>query len=77
MARPAKIEYEGAFYHVMNRGNRGEDIFLDTRDREIFHEILGYIENRYGDIVYVFVLMSNITISFRIKPIYSFESIQN
>jgi len=31
MARPARIAFEGAFYHVMNRGNRREDIFLDTR----------------------------------------------
>lgn len=59
MARPARIEFEGAFYHVMNRGNRREDIFLDTRDREKFYEILGNIEKRYGIIVYVFVLMPN------------------
>ena len=59
MARPARIEFEGAFYHVMNRGNRREDIFLDTCDREKFCEILGNIESRYGIIVYVFVLMSN------------------
>ncbi len=39
MARPARIEYEGAFYHVMNRGNRREDIFLDDRDRQKFYEI--------------------------------------
>ncbi len=59
MARAARIEYEGAFYHVMNRGNRREDIFLDDRDRQKFHEIPGNIENRYGIIIYVFVLMSN------------------
>ena len=40
MSRPARIEFEGAFYHVMNRGNRREDIFLDTRVREKFYEIL-------------------------------------
>ncbi|WP_347273048.1 transposase [Candidatus Kuenenia sp.] len=59
MARPARIEFEGAFYHVMNRGNRREDIFPDTRDREKFYEIVGNIESRYGINVYVFVLMSN------------------
>ncbi len=32
MARAARIEYEGAFYHVMNRGNRREDIFLDDKN---------------------------------------------
>ena len=41
MARPARIEYEGAFYHVMNRGNRREDIFLDDNDRQKFYKILG------------------------------------
>lgn len=46
MARQARIEFEGAFYHVMNRGNRREDIFLDTRDREKFYEIVGNIESR-------------------------------
>ncbi|GJQ47905.1 MAG: transposase [Candidatus Kuenenia stuttgartiensis] len=59
MARQARIEFEGAFYHVMNLGNRREDIFLDTRDREKFYEMVGNIESRYGIIVYVFVLMSN------------------
>lgn len=59
MARPARIEYEGAFYHVMNRGNRRENIFLDDNDRQKFYEILGNVENRYGIIIYVFVLMSN------------------
>ncbi len=44
MARPARIEFEGAFYHVMNRGNRREDIFLDACDWEKFYEILGNIE---------------------------------
>ena len=29
MARPLRIEFEGAFYHVMPRGNARQDIFLD------------------------------------------------
>ena len=40
MARPLRIEYEGAIYHVMNRGDRREDIFLDDEDRERFLETL-------------------------------------
>ena len=59
MARPARIEYEGAFYHVMNRGNRGEAILLDNQDRIRFYEIIGSIESRYKIIIYSFVLMSN------------------
>lgn len=59
MARPARIEYEGAFYHVMNRGSRREAIFIDNQDRLRFYEIIGNIESRYKIIVYSFVLMSN------------------
>ncbi len=59
MARPARIEYEGAFYHVMNRGKQRGDIFLDDNDRQMFYEILANVENRYGIIIYVFILMSN------------------
>ena len=36
MARPLKIESPGAYYHVMNRGNRREDIFLTDKDRKVF-----------------------------------------
>ena len=36
MARKLRIEYPGAIYHVMNRGDRREDIFRDDKDRESF-----------------------------------------
>ena len=36
MPRSVRIEYEGAVYHVMCRGDRQERIFLDLRDREVF-----------------------------------------
>ena len=38
MARPLRVEYPGAFYHVINRGNAGEDVFKSLRDREKFLE---------------------------------------
>ena len=41
MARPLRIEYPGAFYHVMHRGNAGSDIFKSVRDREKFLEYVG------------------------------------
>ena len=34
MARPLRIEYEGAFYHVAARGNARKDIFKNACDRE-------------------------------------------
>jgi hypothetical protein len=36
MARALRINYLGAYYHVMNRGNRGEDIFVTDHDRKAF-----------------------------------------
>ena len=41
MAREVRVEYEGAWYHVMARGNRREKIFVDDKDREIFLKTLG------------------------------------
>ena len=40
MARKLRLEYEGAIYHVMDRGDRREDIFWDDEDRERFMETL-------------------------------------
>jgi REP element-mobilizing transposase RayT len=47
MARPLRIEYPGAFYHVMHRGNAGSDIFKSVRDREKFLEYVGKAVARY------------------------------
>ena len=41
MPRKLRVEYEGAIYHVMNRGDRREPIFVDDQDRELFLETLG------------------------------------
>jgi putative transposase len=40
MARGVRIEYPGAFYHVMARGNRREAIFRDNADRQLFLKTL-------------------------------------
>lgn len=41
MARPLRIQYPGAYYHVMNRGNRREDIFITDTDRSRFVAVFG------------------------------------
>lgn len=41
MPRPLRVEYDGAVYHVMSRGDRREAIFRDDEDRERFLEALG------------------------------------
>jgi putative transposase len=41
MPRPLRVEYADALYHVMSRGDRREDIFVDDLDREKFLGLLG------------------------------------
>jgi len=59
MPRKARVEYEGALYHVMDRGNRLEAIFCDDRDREVFLKTLGEASERCGWRVHCYVLMGN------------------
>ncbi len=47
MARPLRIEYPGAFYHVISRGNAGDAIYKTRRDREKFIEYLGQAVEGY------------------------------
>jgi len=48
MPRMPRIEYEGAVYHVMARGDRREPIVFSDRDRETFVETLGQACERTG-----------------------------
>ncbi|HVV72976.1 MAG TPA: hypothetical protein VHI52_15985 [Verrucomicrobiae bacterium] len=41
MARKLRVQYPGAIYHVMNRGNRREPIFNGDPDRMLFLDTLG------------------------------------
>ena len=59
MAKPLRIEYEGAVYHVTARGNARNKIFADDRDREIFLAILGIVVKRYNWLCHAYCLMDN------------------
>ena len=59
MARKPRVEFEGAVYHVMCRGNRQEAIFKGDRDCEVFLDTMGAACGRCGWIVHAFVLMRN------------------
>ena len=59
MARPLRIEFPDALYHVTSRGNERRPIFRTTRDRETFLLLLGQTAKRYGWSVSAFVLMMN------------------
>jgi putative transposase len=59
MARKLRVEYEGAVYHVMNRGDRREPIFTDDGDRELFLGTLGQCCAKTGWQVQACCLMGN------------------
>ncbi len=59
MARPLRIEYPGAWYHVMNRGRRREKIFTDSKDYELFIETLKEAVKMWNLSVSAYCLMPN------------------
>lgn len=59
MARQLRIEYKGAMYHVLSRGNGRQDIFYTKDDRKLFIDLLKEMAERYNVEVHAFVLMSN------------------
>ena len=59
MARKLRVEYAGAIYHVMNRGDRRERIFMDDADRQRFIDTLGEACAKTGRQVHAYVLMPN------------------
>jgi REP element-mobilizing transposase RayT len=59
MARKLRIEYPGAIYHVMNRGDRREEIFHDDQDRELFLETFGEACGKSGWQTHALCLMGN------------------
>jgi len=59
MARPLRIEYPGAFYHIIQRGNDKKNIFISDRDRDKFLEYLGILCERYHACVHTYCFMDN------------------
>ena len=59
MARPIRVEYPGALYHLTSRGNAKADIFLDDADRRVFLRYLGLTVARFGWRLYAYCLMGN------------------
>jgi len=59
MGRKLRVEYPGAIYHVMNRGDRQELIFADDKDRELFVAMLGEAGVKTGWQVHAYCLMPN------------------
>src|SRR6266853_860196 len=59
MARAIRLQYAGAVYHVMARGNQGDPIFRDVQDRRVWLETLGEACQKTGWRIHAYVLMGN------------------
>jgi putative transposase len=59
MSRPLRIEYHGAWYHVMNRGRRGEEIYTEKNDYKLFIEILKESAELFNIKIAAYCLMPN------------------
>lgn len=59
MARPLRITFPGAFYHITSRGNEGKVVFKSKRDREKFLEYLESATRRYDALIHAYCMMDN------------------
>ena len=59
MARPLRIEFPGALYHVTSRGNAKEPIFIDDEDRGRFFDTLSVVVERFEWLCHAYCLMTN------------------
>ena len=59
MARKPRLHYPGACYHVILRGNGGQDIFFDKQDRSRFFLLLQEGIGRYKHRIHAYCLMTN------------------
>jgi REP element-mobilizing transposase RayT len=59
MARPLRVEFENAIYHLCARGNAGQMVFCDERDYARFLKLLGESAQRFEAAILCFVLMGN------------------
>jgi putative transposase len=59
MARPLRLEFAGALYHVTSRGDRREDIFLSDDDRKEWLAVLALVCDRFNWVVHAYCQMTN------------------
>jgi putative transposase len=59
MARPLRIEFPGAVYHVTSRGNAKQAIFIDDEDRGRFFDVLSMVVERFHWLCHAYCLMKN------------------
>lgn len=59
MARPLRLEFAGALYHVTSRGDGREDIYLSDEDRELWLAVFAQVCERFNWVCHAYCLMSN------------------
>jgi putative transposase len=59
MARKQRIDFDGAWHHVMNRGADHQATFRNDLDRELLVNLLGKASSRFGIEIHAFVFMGN------------------
>ena len=59
MPRPTRLEYEGAYHHVMNRGRNRQTIFHDRRYYEEFINTLTEAKEKFDAVIHAYCLMGN------------------
>src|SRR5690606_1452284 len=59
MARPIRLEFSGALYHVTSRGGRREAIYEDDADRERFLTVLAAVVRDFNSVCHAYCLMSH------------------
>jgi len=59
MGRQWRIEFAGALYHILSRGNEGKDIFYDDEDRLLFLDTMAEMSERFDLNIHAYILMDN------------------
>ena len=59
MARPLRIEYNGALYHITARGNERNPIYREEGDYQKFLDLLSELPQRYDIFIHGYILMGN------------------
>ena len=57
MARPERVEYEGAYYHVMNRGRGRQSVFHEEKYYKYFLQCLEQVHKRFAMEIHAYCLM--------------------
>lgn len=59
MARPLRIEFAGAVYHVTSRGDGRDDIYIEHQDRKLWLDVLGQVCERFNWVIHAYCQMTN------------------